>query len=411
MQLTPVARALEAALAASCPGKAPLGIAVSGGGDSMALLCALAARGGLPLRAVTVDHGLRPEAAEEARLVAETCAGLGVPHTTLRWQGWDGAGNLQYAARRARYRLIGDWAAGHGITRVALGHTRDDQAETVLMRLARGAGVDGLSAMAPARDEVGVTWLRPFLCVGRAELRAYLRDRGQRWIEDPSNEDARFERVQARRALAELAPLGIDAHGLAATAARMASARAALEACTAEAAARIATEDRGDALIDRAGLAAQPDEIARRLVIAALGWVASADYPPRAEALAETLAALDRAPRATLQGCLISQEGGRLRIAREPAAVARITAPPGAPWDGRWRLVGPAAPGMELRALGEAGLAECPGWRETGLPRASLLASPAVWQGDRLVAAPLAGRPGGWTARLATSLGARIISH
>ncbi|MGC9420577.1 MAG: tRNA lysidine(34) synthetase TilS, partial [Rhodovulum sp.] len=402
---------METALAATCKGDAPLGVAVSGGGDSMALLHALAARGLPPVHAVTVDHGLRPEAAAEARFVADTCARLGVSHDVLRWGGWDGAGNLQDAARRARYALIAEWAAGRGIGCVALAHTRDDQAETVLMRLARGAGVDGLSAMAAARTAQGVTWLRPLLGLSRTALRAFLRERGETWVEDPSNEDARFDRVQARRTLAALAPLGIDAAGLAAVAGRMASARAALEACTLDAAARIAREDRGDVLIDRAGLDALPAEIARRLLVAALCWVASAEYPPRAEALAETLSALARAPRATLHGCLLSWEGDALRIAREPAAVARTTAPVGVPWDGRWWLEGPSAPGLELRALGEAGLAECPGWRETGLPRASLIAGPAVWRGGTLVAAPLAGRPEGWRALLATSLTARIISH
>ncbi|MCO8144190.1 tRNA lysidine(34) synthetase TilS [Rhodovulum tesquicola] len=403
-----MARALEAALSASCPGDAPLGVAVSGGGDSVALLLALAGR---RVHAVTVDHGLRPEASAEARFVAETCARLGLLHETLRWRGWDGQGNLQDAARRARYRLIADWAAGQGIGRVALGHTRDDQAETVLMRLARGAGVDGLSAMAPARDALGVTWLRPFLGLSRADLRAFLTERGQGWIEDPSNEDARFDRVQARRALATLAPLGITAEGLAATAARMGSARAALEAATLAAARHVACEERGDVVLARAGLDALQDEIARRLLVAALCWVASSDYPPRAEALAETLAALDSAPRATLHGCLIAREGECLRIAREPAAVAGTVAQADALWDGRWRLDGPSGPGLEIRALGEAGLGDCPDWRATGLPRASLLASPGIWQGKQLVAAPLAGLSNGWQARLTTTLSQRIISH
>ncbi|WP_132542766.1 tRNA lysidine(34) synthetase TilS [Rhodovulum euryhalinum] len=402
---------MEAALVASCPGDAPLGLAVSGGGDSMALLCAAAERSGPPVLAVTVDHGLRPEARDEARFVADTCARLGVAHTTLCWQGWDGSGNLQDAARRARYRLIADWAAGQGIAHVALGHNRDDQAETLLMRLARGAGVDGLSAMAPARQSLGVTWLRPFLGLGRADLRAFLDERGQRWIEDPSNEDTRFGRVQARRALDVLAPLGITAEGLAAAAARMASARAALDVATREAATRLACEDRGDVVIDRAGLAALSDEIARRLLFAALAWVATAEYPPRAEALADTMAALITAPRATLHGCLIARHGDRLRLSREPAAVAGKTAPAGAAWDGRWRMDGPAVPGDEIRALGEAGLGLCPEWRASGLPRASLIASPSVWRGGALIAAPLAGFGNGWQARVTTSLRARIVSH
>jgi len=405
---------LDEALERICPGDDPLALAVSGGGDSLALLHAATGRvraDGPPVEAVTVDHGLRPGSADEARRVGEICARIGVPHATLSWTGWDGRGNLQDAARRARLSLIADWALARGIRRVALAHTRDDQAETVLMRLARGAGVDGLSAMGAERRHLGLVWLRPFLDISRDELRAWLRTLGERWIEDPSNEDPRFDRVQARRALAALAPLGITGAGLAATAARLASARRALEACTAEAALRIAREDRGDVLIRRAGLADLPTEIARRLVVAALCAVASADYPPRAEALAETLAGLETVPRATLHGCLIAREGADLRIAREHAAVAGASAPPSALWDGRWRVTGPAQDRDTVRALGEAGLSLCPDWRAAGLPRASLLASPAIWRGDALVAAPLAGRAEGWQVAPAIGLRQRILSH
>ena len=148
-------------------GSGPLGVAVSGGGDSVALLLMLAtvARG-RPLAAVTVDHGLRPESGDEAAAVEALCAARGIPHATLRWNGWDGAGNLQDRARQARRTLIGAWARANGIGAVALGHTLDDQAETFLMRLARGSGVDGLSGMAPATRAEGVLWLRPLL--GRA---------------------------------------------------------------------------------------------------------------------------------------------------------------------------------------------------------------------------------------------------
>ena len=127
----------------------PVAVAVSGGGDSVALLLLLQETGARPLAAVTVDHGLRPESAAEAAAVAALCSARGIAHTLLRWEEPAGAGNLQARAREARRRLIGDWARGRGIGAVALGHTLDDQAETFLLRLARGSGVDGLSGMAP----------------------------------------------------------------------------------------------------------------------------------------------------------------------------------------------------------------------------------------------------------------------
>ncbi|WP_231119236.1 tRNA lysidine(34) synthetase TilS [Rhodovulum sp. MB263] len=422
MQLSARAEMLAAALERACPGAAPLAVAVSGGGDSLALLLAAAARAGASgpaVSAVTVDHGLRPEAATEARRVAEICATRGIPHDILVWQGWDGQGNLQAAARQARLRLIAYWARDRDIGRVALAHTRDDQAETVLMRLARGAGVDGLAGMAPERRAGGVSWLRPFLGIPRADLRSYLEECGQDWIEDPSNDDRRFERVRVRQALELLRPVGIGAAGLAATATRLASARAALDAATAEAAARLVREEAGDLLIEAGGLAALPEEIARRLVLAGLGWVSGAGYPPRARGLEAALSALMRGPRATLHGCLLQRARGRIRIGREPAAVAGLSCAPGTLWDGRWRLSGPAdagsgegAPeGLEIRALGAEGLAACPDWRAAGLPRTTLIASPSVWQGGALIAAPLAGYGKNWSAAVNPSFTAHLLSH
>ena len=118
----------------------------------------LAVEAGCDVAVATVDHGLRPEAAAEAAEVAAICAGLGVPHEILHWH-WDGAGNLQDAARRGRMALLADWARRRGLRTVALGHTEDDIAETFLMRLARDAGVDGLAAMAARREVAGVCLL------------------------------------------------------------------------------------------------------------------------------------------------------------------------------------------------------------------------------------------------------------
>ncbi|MGG7645640.1 tRNA lysidine(34) synthetase TilS [Rhodovulum sp. YNF3179] len=407
---------MAACLGGPAPGR--LGVAVSGGGDSVALMALLAdwaGPRGVALSAVTVDHGLRPEAAEEAALAARSAARLGLPHETLRWQGWDGQGNLQDAARRARRALIADWAGTQGLGAVALGHTLDDQAETVLLRLARGSGVDGLSGMARHRRAAGIVWLRPLLGVRRAALRALLRDRDLPWAEDPSNADPRFDRVKARRALEALAPLGLDAEGLAETAGHMATARAALEAETQDAARAIARVTvAGAVCIDRAGLVALPEEIRLRLVSHALIWVASAGYRPRRRALERALSDAVAGQAGTLHGCELRPEAGDLCIRREPAAVRDMTARPGEIWDGRWRVTGPGAPDLRVAALGIAGLADCPGWRETGLSRGALAATPAVWRDARLVAAPLAGRAEGWQARLepgADSFFETILSH
>lgn len=394
-----------------------LGIAVSGGGDSVALLhlaAESASRSALPISAVTVDHGLRPESAAEARSVAECCKSLGVDHTTLLWHGWDGVGNLQDQARRARYRLMAEWARAEGVAAIALAHTSDDQAETFLMRLARGAGVDGLSGMAERREAYGIVWLRPLLQVGRQELRDYLSRRDIGWSDDPSNDDRRFDRIKARQALATLAPLGIDARSLSAVASNLRDARSALERQTRSAGESIATIDVGDVVLDRAGLEAQPAEITRRLLVHAIKWVCSAEYGPRGASLADAQVALSNDTDVTLHGCRLLASKSQIRVTREFHAVKDETAAVGALWDRRWRVFGKENKDLTVRALGDEGLRHCPDWRQAGHPRISLLATPALWRGEHLVAAPLAGKAEGWTAELvhpANHFLGTMISH
>ncbi|MCV2866228.1 tRNA lysidine(34) synthetase TilS [Albidovulum sediminicola] len=378
-----------------------LGVAVSGGGDSTALLCLLAdwrAEGGPEIAAVTVDHGLRPEAVDEAAAVATLCARLGVDHAILRWEGWDGRGNLSDRARRARQSLIADWARRQGVTTVALAHTLEDQAETVLLRLARGSGVDGLSGISPRRRFLGVEWVRPLLGVTRQALRDDLVARGVPWAEDPSNADDSYDRVKARKALDTLAPLGLTVARLAETATHMARARAALDegvADLARAACRIAA---GDVIISRDRFDPAPEEIRLRLLAHAIRFVTSAPYRPRFEPLSEAAAALAGGGRRTLAGAFLSSAKRTIRVTREYKAVAGLSAPVGMVWDGRWSVSGPGGDGAEVRALGPEGLRALGNPRDSGLPHATLLASPAVWRGARLVAAPLALGGGDWRA-------------
>ena len=393
-----------------------LGVAVSGGGDSMALLHLLAdcaPKHGVVLEAATVDHGLRSGSAAEADFVANACEALDCHHETLRWEDWDGRGNLQAAAREARYRLLAGWAGRRGLDLVALGHTMDDQAETFVMRLAREAGVDGLAAMETTFTRGGVTFWRPALPLARAELRDYLLRHNVAWCEDPSNEDEGFDRVKARKALALLDEIGIDAGKLWGVALNMSSASAALKQITRDKAAEIAREEAGDLVIDRSALLRQPQEITRRLLAQALVWVSGAAYPPRREALFDLWRALLREGNHTLHGCLITVDHGSVRVAREHAAVQDLCTGCDGLWDGRWRVAGPFEEGDELRALGEA-VSTCPDWRNTGLPRSSLMASPAVWRGDALIAAPIAGLSGGFSAEIAHPQGhfaASVLSH
>jgi tRNA(Ile)-lysidine synthase len=376
-------------LQSALPRGETIGIALSGGGDSTALLH-LALRAGFAVRAVTVDHRLRPESADEAAGVAAACRALGVPHAVAVWDHGPVTGNLMDAARRARLGLILAWARAEGLAHVALGHTEDDQAETLLMGLARSAGLPGLSGMRRQWAEGGVTFHRPLLDAGRGELRDWLRGQGIPWVDDPTNEDARFQRVKARSALAALAPLGITVEGLAGVAGHLAAAQEALAVQVQAALVRHVVQTAG-ALHLKPGLWDEPGEVQRQVVATALRWLSRAAYAPRSSDLARLIAAMAAGRDATLAGCR-HRAGWLMREARALGAPV----PVGDLWDGRWRVTGP--PG-EVRALG-LGLKACPDWRVTGLPRAVLEVTPAVWQGDRLLAAPCAGWPQGWAARL-----------
>lgn len=369
---------------------------MSGGGDSVALLHVLAqafADSTTTLSAVTVDHGLRPGSADEARQVGDIAASLGVSHDVLTWEGWDGEGNLQAAARDARYRLMAQWAKEREISDLAVGHTADDQAETVLMRLARSSGVDGLAGIPRRRAMQGITIVRPLLDVTRETLRSYLTDHGLAWVEDPSNVDTRFERIRFRAAAPQLAELGLTADVLSDVAKNMARAREALDWYAFVAAREMVQLDGGDVLIDLRKFRTLPDEIARRLLVHALCWIGGGPYQPRREAVAEAMAAIRAGKTTTLHGCLVLSHGGLIWICREFNAVRTQKAMRQETWDNRWRIAmsGPVPHNLSLHALGQKGLRQCGDWRQTGRPYAALMASPSVWEGDRLLAAPQAG--------------------
>jgi len=359
-----------------------------------------------------VDHGLRPGSAQEAADVSELCAHLDVPHTILNWTGWSGKGNLPDQARRARYKLMTDWAEARGIMMIALGHTQDDVAETFMMRLARGSGLDGLSSMADTVTSIGSRsmFYRPMLDWSRAELREELNRRGQVWTDDPSNEDDRFERVRVRKALEHLNELGITPKGIAETANRLRTAREDLGQYVSATARQAVQFDAGDLIIPLPGddrgedqwhegeWISDRDETFRRILQAGVMWISGAEYPPRRNKLVQEV--VWARSDTTMGGCRVVFQKQIMRLTREWKAVADLRVPVGHTWDGRWKLTGATRPGYEIAALGEDALGLCPDRKSTGRPAASLIASPAVWEGDKLIAAPLAGLGNGWQARL-----------
>ncbi len=385
-----------------------IGLAVSGGGDSMAMLHLAAPWArfmGVRLWVATVDHGLRPDSAQEAALVAACCADLGLPHCTLTWRGWDGQGNLPAAARAARHDLLDQWRGA--IRHILFAHTLDDQAETVLMRLTRGSGVDGLSGMSAAQTLHGTDqprgpdpsdpahpplagrstdWivLRPLLTTTRAELRHFNRVLHIPYVDDPTNDDTSYDRVKARKALAHLADLGLTARTLAETADRMARARTALDA-RAQDAARCVLADRYDVQFDRSGFEGLERDTQMRLMARALQSVASNPYRPRAAALGALLDRVLGGGDGVLHGGHVLVRRDRIWVIREARALADVVTPLGSAklWDNRFALSASGPGGVTCRALGEAGLTQLPN-RPSDVPRAALLVTPALFQGDRL---------------------------
>lgn len=367
----------------------PCAVAVSGGGDSVALLRALAqcaATGGGRLWAVTVDHDLRPDSATEAAFVAQICAGLGVPHQTLIWQHGKITGNLMQEARLARRRLMADWAVAQGIACIALGHTADDQAEGLLMGLQRAAGLDGVSGMSQQVSHAGVVWARPFLGLGRLELRAWLGQIGQTWVEDPSNENDRFTRIRMRRVLGQMEDAGVGAAQIARSMRHLAAARSELNWHLSQFVQAHVTEVAGALMVPRGAFDALHPETQRRFVQAAAVWIGGADHAPRAAKVAQFQRAMTEGRAATLAGMRLRVRLRELLLSREPSA-ARGAVPMGQVWDRRWGVEGPLH-GI-VRALGAEGLAQRPGWRSRGIPRDALVSSPGIWDGTRLIAAPM----------------------
>ncbi|WP_299623860.1 tRNA lysidine(34) synthetase TilS [uncultured Tateyamaria sp.] len=395
-----------------------LGVAVSGGGDSVALLAVLVAYAKdheIELHVVSVDHGVRPEAKQEISFVTDLCARWDLPHHVEYWTGWNGQGNFQANARDARYALMADWAYANDIGHIALGHTADDQAETFVMRLARGAGVDGLSAMAPRRVTHGITWIRPFLHVERAALRTYLQAARISWCEDPSNENRDYERIKVRDALTVLGTLGITIDGLVQVSHHMTKAREALDWQTFLAARDVATIQHGVVALDKRRFFTNPDEITRRLLVHSVTWVSGSGYAPRGAAVTRALTAVRAGQTTTLDGCQIEVDGPAVWVFREHNAVRDTVCEVGETWDDRWLIDGPEDdPDLEVRALGFEALAHIDGWRDIGLPRAALAASPSVWYDATLVAAPIAQPDEDWAAHLdggADAYFAALLSH
>jgi tRNA(Ile)-lysidine synthase len=383
-----------------------LALAVSGGADSLALML-LAVRWraltpeGPELLVLTVDHGLRPESASEARFVVETAARHGLSARVLTWADPHPTANLEAEARSARYRLLVTAAVEVDCRDIATAHHQEDQAETFLLRLKRGSGVYGLAGMASALQRDGVRIVRPLLGMPRATLHGVVEAAGLVPVVDPHNADPRFDRTRARALLPILAEFGIDAERVAATATRLGRAAAALDAVVDRLLVKAAVaDDFGGVRLSAAAFRAEPEEIRLRALARILRAVGGAGFVPRLESV-ETLERAMRSdagmlPRTTLAGVIVDLRKESFRFQREAGRdglpVLAFHGDFDGIWDGRFRITASANASTSLQigplgAEGRRALATCV---PKGMSRA-IEALPALRADGVLIAVPSLG--------------------
>lgn len=344
-----------------------IAVALSGGADSLGL-CLLAhdwvVRQGGRLTALTVDHGLRDGSDKEALKVADWMASRGIDHVILTWDGQKPETGLQQAARKARYRILENWCEENRVLHLLLAHHKEDQAETVLMRLQKKSGPVGLAGMSAITDRPFGRLLRPLLACSTDDLRRFLHQQGQDWIEDPSNRNTRFARARIRQSWDVLTGQGITPENLAQTASEMADIRIALEDSVARCLARAVTVCReGFASLKSELLTTYPDEISSRVLAATIRMVGCTDYSPNRDRVLKTLRALQKGQTRSLGGCQVVMHQGQLLVVRENPRndlSCLVRANETVVWDRRFELLihGQKGASACLAPLGEAGWAE-----------------------------------------------------
>ncbi len=373
-----------------------LAVAVSGGGDSMALTLladAWAQRRGGAIAALTVDHGLRREAAGEARQVGLWLSSKGIAHRTLRWRGTKPSSGIQAAAREARYERLAQWCRRQGILHLLTAHHGDDQAETILLRQEMGSGAAGLSGIAAVRALPGVRLLRPLLDRRRIELAATLAAMDQSWLEDPSNQEGRFARVRARRALTRRDG---ETDRLLGVAGKAAAARRLRRGDLAGLAARcVRLHPAGYCWFDPMPCLERNAELLAPLLGDILRCIGGAIHRPRRDSLerlrrdietgqlagGRTLAGARVLPRAA--GLLVCREAGRL-----PDAIT-IGRYKSGRWDRfTWTLTGDPPGRLSLGALGEDGWLQVRDQAQYTPPAPVRASLPALWRDGRVLAVP-----------------------
>lgn len=379
-----------------------IGVAVSGGSDSLALLylaCTWAKNNNKTIFAVTVNHNLRNNVKNEIDYISGICSDLSISFNVLGWKNWNGNGNLQAEARRARYNLINEWAIHNNIDLVLLGHTRNDVIENFIIRFSRDAGVDGLSQILPFFTSENVKYGRPLIDVGRDSLREYLNVKNVNWLEDPSNNNSKFQRVKVRKNLVHLKKVGMDIENIAAVAKNLRVSRDALEFYTDRLAKMCATFKQGDITFQLDLFFQEPLDIQRRLLIKAIKFLGESEFGPRSNEINNLLCSFKKRETHTLKGFHFYFYKNCMRMSREYNSIKNLLGKPNEIWDNRWFIKGPMSSKYIIKPLGEKGLSAVGEWKDKGVPKVALLSSPAVWNKDQLKIALLIDNVRSWSLK------------
>ncbi len=376
----------------SCP--SPVAVAVSGGADSLALLLLTqrwARQTGGRVVALTVDHGLRPNSAQEARRVQEWAVKWGIEHHILTWEGDKPSSCLQEKARDARYQLLISWCKAHATSTLLLGHHAQDQEETFWLRLSSGSGLTGLSGMRDQWVKDGVTLLRPLLGVQQAHLKEVLKAENQDWIEDPSNENPRFFRGRFRSFLKEE---GLSSERLLKTMEKLQEdADFIQESLTQTLKTQVQQHEGGYISLPQDGFAGLHPALGKRMVSYLMQWFSGQSYAPRSQQLQEVLTKLKTGLPFTAGGIYWFLERGKIYLTREPIAfdpplflkdVSEKTL-----WDQRF-WVDPTLKTYfpEDAFLGPLKRGKATASLKTEIPRRIVPTLPAIWVKEKVVAVP-----------------------
>ena len=379
--------------------KGDIGVGVSGGGDSMALLhlgAEWAENNKRRLKAVTIDHGLRSGSSSECVHVKKISEKLSIEHTTLKWLAKP-SGNLQNSARNARHELLLDWTKKSKLSVVLLGHTLDDNAETIMIKLIRGSGIDGLAGISKNKKINELAIFRPLINITRDDLRRYLIVKNIQWIDEPSNFDERFERIKVRNLLPKLSDVGLTAKKLVALSSHMNRAKEALNGEVARFAKQYVQQKKwGDLEIKFDEFIKIPQEYQFRLLSAALLWVSGKVYRPRFNSLERLLNALTSRSIGrgrSLMGCLIKCDGENIKLSREFSAIAKpiLAVNSKFVWEKNWQLVVDFEKlnNTMIGPLGKEGLKQIENNKSFLVPSNALICSVAMFENEQVLCLPI----------------------